>query len=586
MLRTTRKFIHDFSALARPYWVSDERWTGRTLLAAIVGMNLGIVYFNVLLSEWNNRFYNALDNREFGTFSHELGVFCMLAAAYIVMAVYQTYLNQMLLIRWRRWLTEHTLEQWMAEKAYYHLQLGDYGADNPDQRIADDLRLFIDGALTLSLGLLTSVATLASFSFILWRLSGSLEFTIGGTHWAIPGYMLWAALLYAIGGTWLTHRIGSPLMPLNFQQQRVEADLRYSLVRLRENTEGAALYNGERDESRGLMERFGDIATNWWAIMKRQKRVTWFTAGYGQAAVVFPILAAAPRYFTGAIQLGGLMQTAQAFGQVQGALSWFVTTYISIAQWFATIDRLTGFRTAIEASKARTAAAGISRVQYDGEAIVLRDVTLYLPDGEPLSTGLDAQLRKGESVLLTGPSGAGKSTLLRAIAGIWPFGHGRIEVPANARLLFLPQKPYLQVDSLRRVLCYPSIDQCDDAAIHDALTACNLAELAPRLDESQNWAIQLSPGEQQRIALARALLQKPEWLFLDEATSAVDEKGEAALYQVLKERLPGTTLVSVGHRSTLRQFHDAQLELRPDRNGMARLAGAHPRLVATARGPG
>jgi putative ATP-binding cassette transporter len=418
MLGKTRAFAAAVTRLARPYWVSEERWRARGLLAVIVAMNLGIVYVNVLFSNWNNRFYDALQQRDFTRFSHELMYFCVLAAAFIVIAVYQTYLTQMLQIRWRRWLTDRYLGEWLGGHAYYHLQLGEYRADNPDQRIADDLQLFVDATLTLSLGLLSSVVTLASFAAILWRLSGTVELPIGASHLAIPGYMLWAALLYAVGGTWLTHLIGRPLIGLNFQQQQFEANFRFSLVRLRENTEGVALYRGEREEKHSLGERFGYIVQNWWAIMKRQKRLTWFTAGYGQAAIVFPILAAAPRYFSGAIQLGALMQTMQAFGQVQGALSWFVTAYTQLAQWKATIDRLTGFRAAMGAAKSRATAARIVRASTAHASLVLRDLQLELPGGAPLLKGLNVEMKPGEAWLVTGPTGAGKSTLLRAIAGI------------------------------------------------------------------------------------------------------------------------------------------------------------------------
>ncbi len=390
MFAGTSEFVRAAVALARPYWVSGERWGARGLLAVIVVMNLALVYVNVLFSNWNNRFYNALQRRDLARFSHELAYFCVLAVVFIVIAVYQTYLGQMLQIRWRRWLTDQYLAEWLGERAYYHLQLDQNRVDNPDQRIANDLQLFVEGTLTLGLGLLSSVVTLASFAAILWRLSGTLVLPLGATGIAIPGYMLWAALLYAVGGTWLTHRIGRPLIRLNFEQQRFEADFRFSLVRLRENTEAVALYRGEHEEATGLRERFGAIVANWWAIMKRQKRLTWFTSGYTQAAVVFPVLAAAPRYFAGAIQLGGLMQTAQAFGQVQGALSWFVAAYASLAQWKATIDRLTSFRAAIASAKARSAVPGIAHVTNDDARLALRDLALSLPGGERLIVGVDA----------------------------------------------------------------------------------------------------------------------------------------------------------------------------------------------------
>ena len=376
--------------------------------------------------------------------------------------------------------------------------------------------------------------------------------------------MLWAALLYALVGTLLTHYMGAPLIRLNFDQQRFEADFRFALVRLRENTEPIALYRGEDAEKAGLRGRFGAIVGNWWAIMKRQKRLTWFTSGYNQAAVVFPMLAAAPRYFSGAMQLGGLMQTAQAFGQVQSALSWFVVSYTTLAEYKATIDRLSGFRKAIVAAKTRAVAPGITRVTHAAEHVELRDVTVSLPDGDRLVCDIDMSLRRGERWLITGPSGTGKSTLLRAIAGIWPFGHGSIEVPASARMLFVPQRSYVPVGPLRDAICYPSAAVAfSDESLREVLGACGLPHLRERLDEAANWALVLSPGEQQRLAFARALLQQPNWLFLDEATSALDEASEARLYRLLAERLPHATVVSVGHRSTLSAFHEHQLDLGP-----------------------
>jgi vitamin B12/bleomycin/antimicrobial peptide transport system ATP-binding/permease protein len=565
MVARTRQFASAVMALARPFWVGDERWRAWGLLVLIVTLTLGLVYVNVLFSNWNNRFYDALQLHDFPGFLHELAYFCVLAVGFIAMAVYQTYLTQMLEIRWRRWLTDRYLGEWLHRHAYFHLQLGESRADNPDQRIADDLRLFVEASLNLSLGLLSSVVTLASFAAILWRLSGTLDLTIGTSHIAVPGYMLWAALVYAVGGTWLTHRIGRPLIGLNFQQQQFEANFRFSLARLRENTEGVALYNGEHEERRSLHERFGSIVANWWGIMRRQKRLTWFTAGYSQAAIVFPVLAAAPRYFSRAVQLGALMQTAQAFGQVQTALSWFVTAYTQLAQWKATTDRLAGFQIAIAEANGRAAASGIIRQEADDSRLAIRELELSLPDGSGLLAIPDIEVKPGESLLVTGRTGVGKSTLLRAIAGIWPFGRGRIATPRRAAMLFLPQKPYLPLGTLRSVLAYPQPPSAfGDETLREAITVCGLPHLGARLDESRNWALQLSPGEQQRVAFARALLQHPTWLFLDEATAALDEASEAKLYRTIRQKLPGTTLVSIGHRRSLAAFHDRRLQVGSD----------------------
>jgi vitamin B12/bleomycin/antimicrobial peptide transport system ATP-binding/permease protein len=443
--------------------------------------------------------------------------------------------------------------------------------DNPDQRIAEDVRLLISGSLDLAIGGLRAVVTLVSFVAILWGLSGAVTLPLGRFSISLPGYMVWAALLYAIIGTWLTNRIGRPLVRLNFDQQRYEADFRFGLVRFRENTEGVALYRGEPDELRTFRERFGAVVRNWWGIMRQQKRLTGFTAGYAQAAIIFPFVVAAPRYFRGEIPLGGLVQTATAFGQVQHALSFIVSAYSDIAAWRAVVERLVGFEHAIERVRMQAATnGGIRRADGEAARLAVEGMALDLPNGHPLLADVNLSLARGDTVLLWGPSGAGKSTLVRAIAGIWPFGCGEIRVPRNARVLFLPQKPYLPIGTLREVVSYPTpAGGVDDATLRETLEAVGLPELAGRLDEAGHWALQLSPGEQQRIAFGRALVQKPDWLFLDEATSAVDEATEARLYRLVRERLAGTAVFSVGHRGTLRPFHTRQLVVQPNGSGPA-----------------
>jgi len=555
--------------MAGPYWRSDDRWHARGLLVAVVALNLGIVYLNVLLNQWNNGFYNALQDKNYAVFVHQLVRFSWLAGASIVVAVYQLYLNQMLQIRWRRWLTERYLQAWLTDGAYYRMQLTAGETDNPDQRIAEDLNLFVSGTVGLAIGGLRAVVTLVSFVAILWGLSGTITISFGRSSISLPGYMVWTALVYAIIGTWLTSRIGRRLIRLNFDQQRYEADFRFGLVRFRENAEGVALYHGEADELRGFRERFGAVVRNFWDIMRRQKRLTWFTAGYAQAAIIFPIIVAAPRYFRGAIHLGGLIQTATAFGQVQDSLSFIISSYTDIAAWRSVVERLLGFERALE--HVRSHAANDSGFTYaDGDAarLALDEVELDLPGGQRLIAGVNLTLARGGTALLGGPSGAGKSTLIRAIAGIWPFGRGEIRAPRGARLLVLPQKPYLPIGKLRDVVSYPRpAGGVDDATLHEALESVGLPGLAGRLDEDGHWALQLSPGEQQRIAFARALVQKPDWLFLDEATSALDEATEARLYRLVRERLPGTALFSVGHRGTLRPLHAREFVVRPDGSG-------------------
>jgi putative ATP-binding cassette transporter len=541
------------------------------LLLIVVALSLGMVYINVLFSHWNNAFYTALQDKNQTVFLEQLIRVCWLVGIFIFFAVYQLYLNQMLEIRWRQWLTDRYLGAWLSDGAYYRMQLAGRETDNPDQRIAEDVYLLISHSLSLLIGGMRALVNLIAFVAILWGLSGTLTVPLGWFSIGLPGYMVWVALLYAMAGTWFTHWIGNPLVRLNFDRQRCEADFRFGLVRFRENTEGVALYRGEEDELRGFRERFAAVVANWWQIMRRQKRLTYFTSGYAQAGWIFPSVVAAPRYFSGDLSLGGLMQTIGAFSQVQDSLSFFITSYKQIAEWCSVVERLSGFECALERVRVETA-NGDGVLRGDGEAmrLTVEGVDLHLPSGQPLIEDVNLAILRGETVLLGGASGSGKSTLLRAIAGIWPFGCGQIRRAPDERILFLPQKPYLPIGTLRQVVSYPMpAGGVDDAILREALALVGLSTLAARLGESSHWALQLSPGEQQRIAFARALVQKPEWLFLDEATSAVDEGSEVRLYALLRDRLPGTTLFSIGHRATLRPFHSRHLLVQRNGKGPA-----------------
>ena len=552
-----------------PYWTSEDRWAARGLLLGVVLLTLGMVYLTVLLNQWNNAFYSALQDKNMPAFRGQLFRVTYLITIFIFLAVYQAYLNQMLEIRWRRWLTDRYLRAWLSDGAYYRMQLQANEADNPDQRIAEDVHLLASHTLGLFTGGLRATVTLVTFVAILWGLSGSFVVEVGGAPIHVPGYMVWVAILYAIVGTWVTDWLGRPLVRLNFDRQRYEADFRFSLVRFRENTEGVALYRGEADEFRAFRQRFEDVVRNWWGIMLRQKRMTYFTSGYGLGAWIVPSIVAAPRYFRGELGLGGLMQTSQAFQQVQDALSFFVQSYKEIAAWCAVVERLAGFERALDRVRL-DGTSGFQRVEGRPTHLTVAGVDLYRPDGQPLIANVNLSLRRGDTVLLTGASGSGKSTLVRAIAGIWPFGRGEIRAARDARILFLPQRPYLPIGKLRDVVSYPMpASGVADGTLREALEAVGLAQLAGRLDEAAHWALQLSPGEQQRIAFARALVQKPEWLFLDEATSAVDEATESRLYQLVRERLPETTVFSVGHRATLRPFHARRLMVQPTGNSAA-----------------
>ncbi|PYN35902.1 MAG: ABC transporter ATP-binding protein [Candidatus Rokuibacteriota bacterium] len=552
-----------------PYWSSDDRWAARGLLLGVVLLTLGMVYLTVLLNQWNNAFYSALQDKNMAAFRGQLFRVTWLITIFIFLAVYQVYLNQMLEIRWRRWLTDRYLRAWLSDGAYYRMQLQASETDNPDQRIAEDVQLLASHTLGLFTGGLRATVTLVTFVAILWGLSGSLIVPVGEFSIRLPGYMVWVAVLYAILGTWVTDWLGRPLVRLNFDRQRYEADFRFSLVRFRENTEGVALYRGEADEFRGFRERFEDVVRNWWGIMLRQKRMTYFTSGYGLGAWIVPSIVAAPRYFRGELGLGGLMQTSQAFQQVQDALSFFVQSYKEIAAWCAVVERLAGFERTLDGVR-HQGTGGFRRVEGRATHLSVAGVDLDRPDGHHLMANINFSLRRGDTVLLSGASGLGKSTLVRAIAGIWPFGRGEIRAARDARILFLPQRPYLPIGKLRDVVSYPMpASGVADETLREVLEAVGLNQLAGRLDEDTHWALQLSPGEQQRIAFARALVQKPEWLFLDEATSALDEATEARLYRLVRERLAETTVFSVGHRATLRRFHTRRLMAQPAGTGLA-----------------
>lgn len=580
MNKAKRTTVRDAWRIAWPYWISEEKWSAWGLLLAVVALNLGNVYISVRINEWNKAFYNALQSLNGGEFSRQLGIFCILAAAFIAMSVYALYLNQMLQIRWRRWLTRKYLGAWLGNRAYYQLQLvgptgssdrNSTGPDNPDQRISEDLNQFTTYVLSLSLGLLTSVVSLASFLVILWGLSGSAEIPIG--PWGkihIPAYLVWAGLAYAGVGTWLTIKIGRPLVPLNFARQRFEADFRFSMVRLRENAESVAFYGGEPVELGVFTDRFRSIFDNFWQIMKRQKRLTWFTAGYSQAAIIFPVMVIAPRYFAKQIGLGGLMQVINAFSTVQTSLSFIVTSYMEIAAWLAVTERLQSFEQRLFAIQESARARQKLIIRRQGNGIVVKDVDLDLPDGTSLLRSVTFAAAPGEAVLIVGPTGAGKSTLLRAVAGIWPFGRGDVWL-SEKRILFLPQRPYLPLGTLATTLLYPR-ERGKSGPLNDksgvstfrlmaVLDKVGLGEFAGELEVHENWPQRLSLGEQQRLAFARILLTQPALVFLDEATSALDENSEGHLYSLLRTASWRPTVISVGHRSTLRQFHDQVLDI-------------------------
>lgn len=546
----------NFWMLLKPFWISKEGKTkGVLLLLVVLAMTAGSVYLQKVLNSWHNKFYNSIQGYDFPEFKSLLLTFCWLAAIWVLVAVHRTYFNQMLQIVWRRWLTQNRITQWLANNNFYRLQLTDRQTDNPDQRIAEDINEFVGSSLSLSIGFLSQIATLFTFLGVLWTLSKPTTLTIGNTTFALAqGYMVWAALIYSVFGTVLTFWIGRPLVRLNFNQQRYEADFRFSLVRMRENAESIALYQGAKEEGGYLRGRFLQVVDNFYALMKRQKLLGFFTLGFNQTAVIFPVVLGAPLYFAKQITLGDLMQTLSAFGIVQGSMSLLIDSYTDLARWKSVVDRLATFEQGLQHAES------LPRLEpkHEGHDLKLDNVSVSHPDGLALMPATSWALSPGQSLLIQGPSGCGKSTLLRTLAGLWPYASGDVYYPQQSQSLFLSQKPYLPLGSLRQALSYPMPEVSKSDAAH-VLNQVGLDHLIDRLDDVELWSHILSLGEQQRIAFARILLVKPDILFLDEATSALDEQNEAMLYGLIKAELPDTIIVSVGHRSTLHPFHEKKL---------------------------
>ncbi|HTR08551.1 MAG TPA: ABC transporter ATP-binding protein/permease [Paraburkholderia sp.] len=570
-------------SLIKPYWVSEESRTAWALLITIIAMDLLLVGINARLNTWNRDFYNALEGRNVHEFPQLMLLFSALAFAFVAISVYKRYLRQMLGFRWRQWLTTRYLQEWLGDGTFYRIER-DRLTDNPDQRLAVDLDSFATTTLSLTLDLLSTLETLVWFSIILWTTAGALTVMIGGTPVHIPGYMLWAAIIYAIGGSLLTNKVGHPLVSINYQLQRVEADFRFGLIRLRENAEQIAFYDGMRAEESTAQDLFGRIRDNWWRVMKYTRRYSFVLNFYGQIADIFPIVVASPRYFAGLFSFGTLMQIADAFGSVSDSLSWFINNYDTLVQWRATVNRLREFRRVMEQPHLKesvspaTEHGGINLHYIDESQLATHKLTLALPNGETLASVRDIAVKPGSRWIVRGPSGSGKSTLLRALAGLWPFGNGSIDAPVNARMMFIPQQSYLPAGTLKTVLTYPAAAaDFSDEQCYETLRLCRLAGYVDRLHESSDWWRILSPGEQQRLAAARVLMQKPDYVFLDEATSALDSENEAYLYHLLTERLPNAAIVSVTHRKSLAKFHQETLDIARVREHTA----AYTRLPST-----
>ena len=569
-----RNLVRGFWTLFKSYWTSEEKWKARGLLAFVIGLNLAMVWLLVQINTWYNEFYNALQEYQSDLFWPLVGQFSGLAFVYIIIAVYAVYLRQLLEIRWRTWMTRQYLNSWMSGQTYYHLQ---GGTDNPDQRISEDINSFVSTTLQLIIGFLRQLTTLAAFSVVLWELSGDFTFNFGGTEITIPGYMFWFSVIYSGVGTFLVHKVGRKLIGLEFDQQKYEADFRFSMMRVRENAESIAFYRGESSEMEGFTARFKNVIENFRRLMTKTKHLNFYVNGYGQLAIIVPLILAAPRFFSKEIQLGGLMQTISAFGRVQDALSYFIDAYGTIANLAAVINRLAGFTEHVEKVQSVK-----SRVEKSAASeLTISDLNISLPTGKKLLQKLSLQLENSKSLLVTGASGCGKSTLLRTLAGIWAYAQGKISLPQNSKIMFLPQKPYLPLGTLRRALIYPLAekDAPPDSKLIETLKIVDLPNLVDKLDVADDWTRILSGGEKQRLAFARVLLTAPDFIFLDEATSALDEPRELEMYKLLKEKLPAVTIISVGHRSTLYQVHDTELKLDGTGNWIVKAIGRRQEAI-------
>jgi putative ATP-binding cassette transporter len=548
--------------LIKAYWESDQRVSAYAFLISVIVLSISLVGMEVVLNYWYNYFYDALQDYDKRGAIDLIFIFMLIAAVYIILAVYRYYLQQFLGLRWRRWLTNQFVSRWLADKSYYYLENFDEKTDNPDQRIQEDIAALVSSSLDLSIGLIGSVTTFVAFIYILWTLSGHFSFHIGTHLITIPGYLVWVSMIYAVIGTTLAFKIGFPLVNLNFEQQRREANFRFAAVDLRSHAENIALYRGEGHQRNVLGGLFDRVLNNWYAIILRQKLLLWFTAGYNQVSVLVPLVVTLPNYFNKVFKLGGFMQALRAFGQIQDALSFFVNSYSQIAQWRAVVQRLITFINHIHEVEEHAATQNKFVYQnVSNDTISVKDLNIYTPHDEKMLEKINLEFEHGKNYLIKGASGIGKSTLIRVIAKIWPYGGGSITLPTGKKIMYIPQKAYMPIGSLKEALIFPDKGDIEDEKLIAVLKACDLPELISRLHDVSMWSEQLSPGELQRVAIARVLLNKPDWVFLDESTSALDLPHEKMLYELIKKDLPNCSIVSVGHQPSVEVFHEQQVDL-------------------------
>jgi putative ATP-binding cassette transporter len=596
-------------ALTKPYFSTRRSYKAWLLVALVIGLNFAAVYSDVWMSDWSRQFFNAAQEKNLDAFTHQLWIFPLVLVAIIASTSLGQFFKEVLRLRWRAWLTRQCLRLWMKDHAFYRIRWSKQPLDNPDQRISEDVSFFVDGTVTLATEFLSATAGLLSFGTILWRLSGDGALNVPGLGLLhIPGLLVWGAVLYAVIGTFLIHKVGKPLIPLHVQHEKREADFRFGLVHVRENAETVALYGGEKVEAAGLLVRFRSLLDNTWDIIRRRFGLNVSSHFYSHAAQVIPWLLAGQRYFAGKMKFGDVMQAVTAFGHVRGSLSVIVNNYVALASWRATLNRLAGFAVAAHETRTvelvptgKTASKDESPPSSDGVRLTLvagmsvapsglegatieraygpelsvERLSTRSPQGAPIGGETTFAVTPGERVLLSGPSGSGKTTLLRVVAGLWPFGVGRVEVP-EVKTLFLSQRTYLPLGTLRAAVTYPrAATEVPAEDVEKVMKRVGLSKFLPQLDVVADWFHQLSLGEQQRIAFARALLAAPGLLVLDEATSALDPPAEAEMYTLLASELPGAMILSVGHHATLEKLHTRRVLL-----GLPRVApSAAPRVA-------
>ncbi|MDD3265558.1 MAG: ABC transporter ATP-binding protein/permease [Burkholderiales bacterium] len=556
--RTLIQSFKDCWNLAKPYWASNEKWRAIALVSVVIILNLLTVYMSVLLNKWNNSFYDSIQQYDKERFFSLLLTFTYYAFTSMFFQVCSYLCQKVLYIRWRKWLNTYYLDKWFYKEAYYKSRfIGNI--DNPDQRISQDIGGFINTVLSLTLGFISNVVTLFSFVFILYNLSGALSFTLFNHHIVIDGYMVWVAIIYAFVGTYITFKIGRPIIRLNFIQEAVEATFRFGLMRVREYSENIAFYHGEKQEKQNLQNKFGNVIENFMAIMYRQIKLDIFSSVYGQIAIIFPILVASPRYFAKIIKLGDLMQISSAFGRVQGALSFFMDAYGSLAGLRATMDRLQGFTSITEKA---AELPQLEKQEIKQNYLSVENLSIHLPNnGRQLINNLSFAANSGDRLFIKGRSGSGKTTIFRALSGLWPYSTGQIYKASDKTELFVGQQTYIPNVTLREAISYPLTVIPDDVTINNIMEKCSISHLQEYLDQELEWHKILSLGEQQRVSFARVLLNKPDIIYLDEATSAMDEEMEEQLYSLLVEELPNSAILSIGHRSTLAKFHTQEINL-------------------------